>query len=161
MGCVHATGEGFLPRMVLIVLLVEAHDSTPALFFKNAVAKIAGEHVPHTEHKFEATVENDAQSNYGSSIQSYRHTTKQMYKGGRNPAFVKGVTQNDATGFQSKRGNVDVMVRVGCNDELAEPPTGAIDLVGSFNNQPRSTFALSRLSDSMSRSNFLHSWSFV
>ncbi|KAK8630880.1 hypothetical protein V6N13_079651 [Hibiscus sabdariffa] len=122
---------------------------------------IAGEHVPHTEHKFEATVENDAQSNYGSSIQSYRHTTKQMYKGGRNPAFVKGVTQNDATGFQSKRGNVDVMVRVGCNDELAEPPTGAIDLVGSFNNQPRSTFALSRLSDSMSRSNFLHSWSFV
>ncbi|KAK8500432.1 hypothetical protein V6N12_013956 [Hibiscus sabdariffa] len=61
---------------------------------------------------------------------------------------------------RKKRGNVYVMVRVGCNDELAEPPTGAIDLVGSFNNQPRGTFALSRLSDRTSRPDFLHSWSF-
>ncbi|GMI73674.1 hypothetical protein HRI_001036700 [Hibiscus trionum] len=65
-----------------------------------------------------------------------------------NPAFVKGMTQNDAAGVQSNRGNVDVMVRVGCNDELDEPPTGAVDLIGSFNNQPRGTFTLSYLSDS-------------
>ncbi|KAE8662437.1 hypothetical protein F3Y22_tig00113337pilonHSYRG00063 [Hibiscus syriacus] len=55
--------------------------------------------------------------------------------------------QNDAAGLQRNSGNVNVMVRVGCNDELDEPPTGAIDLIGSFNNQPRGTFALSHLSD--------------
>ncbi|GMJ00980.1 hypothetical protein HRI_003767200 [Hibiscus trionum] len=180
---------------------------------------LAGEHVPcslpATEHKFEATAENDPRSNqwsdYGSSIliRKYKEASDtqclsqlkcmngnlrdfdrgqqgNVVKLGQellqnegqveensnrlvkvkevvhcseafdlnaskleeNTAFVKGMTRNDAVGLQSKRGNLDVMVRVGCNEELDEPPTGAIDLIGSFDNQPTGTFPLSSLTDS-------------
>ncbi|KAE8660541.1 Two-component response regulator-like APRR9 [Hibiscus syriacus] len=173
---------------------------------------LPGEHVPHnlpaTEHKFEATAENDAESNqwsnYGSSIQKYNEANdtqcfsqpkrmngnlsdfgreqrgnvvklgqKSLQNEGQSeensnrlakevahcseacepnaskleekPSFVKGMIQNDAAELQSNSGNVNVMVRVGCNDELDEPPTGSVDLIGSFNNQPRGTLALSHL----------------
>ncbi|XWS46311.1 hypothetical protein CRYUN_Cryun14cG0054600 [Craigia yunnanensis] len=71
-----------------------------------------------------------------------------------NSAFVKGMIQDDAVGLQSDRGNVNVMIRVGCNDKLVEPSTGAIDLIGSFDNRPKGTFALSSLSDNANNFEF-------
>ncbi|XVF22277.1 hypothetical protein REPUB_Repub12eG0159500 [Reevesia pubescens] len=71
-----------------------------------------------------------------------------------NPAFVKGVTHDGAVGLQSNRGNANVMIRVGCNDDLVEPPTGAIDLIGSFDNRPKGNFALSSLSDAANKCEF-------
>ncbi|KAL4384630.1 hypothetical protein GQ457_15G020170 [Hibiscus cannabinus] len=183
---------------------------------------LAGEHVPRslpaTEPEFEVTAENDARSNYGSSIQIQKYDEasdtqclsqmkcmddnlirefgreqhENVVKLGQellqnegqaeeksnrlvevkevvhcreawepnaskleeNAAFVKGMTHNGAVRLQSNRGNVDVMVRVGCNDELDEPTTGAIDLIGSFNNQPKGTFALSSLTDSVEDAEF-------
>ncbi|KAK8636188.1 hypothetical protein V6N13_004894 [Hibiscus sabdariffa] len=181
---------------------------------------LASEHVPRslpaTEPEFEVTAENDARSNYGSSIQIQKYNEasdtqclsqmkcmvgnlrdfgreqhENVVKLGQdslqnegqaeeksnrlvkvkevvhcseacepneskleeNVSFVKGMTHNDAVRLQSNRGNVDVMVRVGCNDEL-EPTTGAIDLIGSFNNQPKGTFALSSLTDSADDAEF-------
>ncbi|XVE73624.1 hypothetical protein DITRI_Ditri11bG0133600 [Diplodiscus trichospermus] len=64
-----------------------------------------------------------------------------------NPAFFKGMTRDDAVGLQSNKGNANDMIRAGCNDESVEPPTGAIDLIGSFDNWPKVTFGLSSLSD--------------
>ncbi|KAK8570524.1 hypothetical protein V6N13_032141 [Hibiscus sabdariffa] len=183
---------------------------------------LAGEHVPRslpaTEPEFEVTAENDARSNFGSSIQIQKYNEasdtqclsqmkcmddnlirefgreqhENVVKLGQellqnegqaeeksnrlvevkevvhcreacepnaskleeNAAFVKGMTHNGAVRLQSNRGNVDVMVRVGCNDELDEPTTGAIDLIGSFNNQPKGTFALSSLTDSADDAEF-------
>ncbi|XP_022733460.1 two-component response regulator-like PRR95 isoform X2 [Durio zibethinus] len=71
-----------------------------------------------------------------------------------NSAFVKGMTRDDAVGLQSDRINVNVMIRVGCNDELAEPSTGAIDLIGLFDNRPKGTFVLSSLSDGANKFEF-------
>ncbi|GMI69539.1 hypothetical protein HRI_000623200 [Hibiscus trionum] len=66
-----------------------------------------------------------------------------------NSAFVKGTTHGGGGGGgkQSNRGNVNATIRVGCNDEMVKPPAGAIDLIGSFDNRPKGTFALSSSSD--------------
>ncbi|XVF33079.1 hypothetical protein REPUB_Repub17cG0137300 [Reevesia pubescens] len=64
-----------------------------------------------------------------------------------NPPFFEGMNYDGAVGLQSNRGNANVMIRVGCNDELVEPSTGAIDLIGSFDNRPKGTFAFSGLND--------------
>ncbi|KAL4368337.1 hypothetical protein GQ457_05G001150 [Hibiscus cannabinus] len=66
-----------------------------------------------------------------------------------NSAFIKGTTHGDGDGVgqQSNKGSANAMSRVGCNDELFKPPTGAIDLIGSFGNRPKGTFALSSSSD--------------
>ncbi|XP_017985434.1 PREDICTED: two-component response regulator-like APRR9 isoform X4 [Theobroma cacao] len=71
-----------------------------------------------------------------------------------NPASVKGMTHDTAVGLQSDRDNENVMIRVGCNDELVGPPTGAIDLIGSFDNRPKGTFGLSILSDGANKFEF-------
>ncbi|XP_021280349.1 two-component response regulator-like APRR3 isoform X7 [Herrania umbratica] len=71
-----------------------------------------------------------------------------------NPASVKGMTHDTAVRLQSDRENENVMIRVGCNDELVGPPTGAIDLIGSFDNQPKGTFGLSILSDGANKFEF-------
>ncbi|KAK8654448.1 hypothetical protein V6N13_128416 [Hibiscus sabdariffa] len=66
-----------------------------------------------------------------------------------NSAFIKGTTHGDGDGVgqQSNKGSANATSRVGCNDELVKPPTGAIDLIGSFGNRPKGTFALSSSSD--------------
>ncbi|XWS31974.1 hypothetical protein CRYUN_Cryun23aG0120800 [Craigia yunnanensis] len=71
-----------------------------------------------------------------------------------NPVFVKGMTHDGTVGLQSNRGEGNVMIRVSCNDKLVEPPTGAIDLIGSFDNRPKGTFALSSLSDGATKFEF-------
>ena len=68
--------------------------------------------------------------------------------------FVKEMTHDGTVGLQSNRGNANVVIRVSCNDELVEPPTGAIDLIGSFDNWPKGTFALSSLSDGANKFEF-------
>ncbi|OMO82360.1 hypothetical protein COLO4_23051 [Corchorus olitorius] len=63
-----------------------------------------------------------------------------------NHATIEGMTHDDAVGL-CDRGNGDIMIRVGRNDEFSEPPTGAIDLIGSFDNRPEGTFGLSSSAD--------------
>ncbi|KAK9013688.1 hypothetical protein V6N11_041688 [Hibiscus sabdariffa] len=64
-----------------------------------------------------------------------------------NSAFIKGTTHDGGVGQQSNRGNANATIEAGCNDELVKPPIGAIDLIGSFDNRPKGTFALSSASD--------------
>ncbi|XVE77340.1 hypothetical protein DITRI_Ditri13aG0054700 [Diplodiscus trichospermus] len=154
--------------------------------------------LPVTEHKAEATAENNAESNqssdYGSSTHKNREgSDTQGLSGAEQPEsvvkagqqslgndgqaeenssrivkvkevahcsedcesnaselenysdFVKGRTQDDVVGLQRDRGNANMMIRVGCNDELVEPSTRAIDLIGSFDDQSKGTFAHSSL----------------
>ncbi|KAK8974198.1 hypothetical protein V6N11_034569 [Hibiscus sabdariffa] len=73
-----------------------------------------------------------------------------------NSAFIKGTTHGDrhGVGQQSNKGSANATSRVGCNDELVKPPTGAIDLIGSFDNRPKGTFALSSSSDGTDKFEF-------
>ncbi|XVF80316.1 hypothetical protein PTKIN_Ptkin15bG0061100 [Pterospermum kingtungense] len=71
-----------------------------------------------------------------------------------NSAFAEGMTQDDSAGLQSDRGNENVVIKVCCNDELVEPSTGAIDLIGSFDKWPKGTFAISSLSDGTNKLEF-------
>lgn len=63
-----------------------------------------------------------------------------------NSAFVDEMAHN-VVGLQSDKRIAYVMIGVGCNDELRESSTGAIDLIDSFDKQPMATFAISSLSD--------------
>ncbi|XP_039051548.1 two-component response regulator-like APRR3 isoform X2 [Hibiscus syriacus] len=74
----------------------------------------------------------------------------------QNSAFMKGTTHGGCVGQQSNRGNTNSTRRVGCNNELVKPPTGAIDLIGSFDNQPKGTFALSSSSDGTDKFELSH-----
>lgn len=70
-----------------------------------------------------------------------------------NPAFVKKMTHDDV-GLQRDRGNVNVMIGVDCKGELVEPSTEAIDLIGSFDNQPKGNLLHSSLSHSANKFEF-------
>ncbi|KAE8671211.1 Pentatricopeptide repeat-containing protein [Hibiscus syriacus] len=71
-----------------------------------------------------------------------------------NPAYIKETTHGDGVGQQINRGNANATIRVGCNDELVKPISGAIDLIGSFNNLPKGTFACSSSSDGTGKYEF-------
>ncbi|KAE8723248.1 Two-component response regulator-like APRR9 [Hibiscus syriacus] len=71
-----------------------------------------------------------------------------------NPAFIKGTSHDGGVGLQINRGNSNSTIRVGCNDELVKPITGAIDLIGSFNNRPKGTFACSSSRDGTDKYEF-------
>ncbi|OMO64191.1 hypothetical protein CCACVL1_21964 [Corchorus capsularis] len=70
-----------------------------------------------------------------------------------NHATIEGMTHDDAVGL-CDRGNGDIIIRVGRNDDLSEPPTGAIDLIGSFDNRPEGTFRLSSSTDGPNKFEF-------
>ncbi|XVF72939.1 hypothetical protein PTKIN_Ptkin12aG0160900 [Pterospermum kingtungense] len=56
-----------------------------------------------------------------------------------SPAFVKRMTHDGDVGLQRDRGTVNVMIGVDCRDELVEPSSEAVDLIGSFDNQRKGT----------------------
>ncbi|GMI98952.1 hypothetical protein HRI_003564500 [Hibiscus trionum] len=64
-----------------------------------------------------------------------------------NSVFIKGTTHGGGVGQQSNRGSANATSRVGCNDGLVKPLTGAIDLIGSFDNRPKGAVAFSSSSD--------------
>ncbi|KAL1142672.1 hypothetical protein V6Z11_A11G111400 [Gossypium hirsutum] len=70
-----------------------------------------------------------------------------------NSAFVDEMAHN-VVGLQSDKRIAYVMIGVGCNDELRESSTGAIDLIDSFDKQPMDTFAISSLSDGANKLEF-------
>ncbi|KAA3475176.1 two-component response regulator-like APRR3 isoform X1 [Gossypium australe] len=70
-----------------------------------------------------------------------------------NSAFVDEMAHN-VVGLQSDKRIAYVMIGVGCNDELRESSTGAIDLIDSFDKQPMGTFAISSLSDGANKLEF-------
>ncbi|TYH43248.1 hypothetical protein ES332_D11G114800v1 [Gossypium tomentosum] len=70
-----------------------------------------------------------------------------------NSAFVDEMAHN-VVGLQSDKRIAYVMIGVGCNDELRESSTGAIDLIDSFDKQPMATFAISSLSDGANKLEF-------
>ncbi|XP_039001243.1 two-component response regulator-like APRR3 isoform X2 [Hibiscus syriacus] len=74
----------------------------------------------------------------------------------QNFALMKGTTHGGRVGQQSNQGNANASSRVGCNDELFKPPTGAIDLIGSFDNRPKGTCALSSTSDGTDKFELSH-----
>ncbi|KAE8699637.1 Two-component response regulator-like APRR5 [Hibiscus syriacus] len=59
-----------------------------------------------------------------------------------NSAFFEGIT-HDTVGLESEGGSGYFSARVGCNNKLMESPTGAIDLIASFDKHPRSNFSIS------------------
>ncbi|KAK8509716.1 hypothetical protein V6N11_058119 [Hibiscus sabdariffa] len=69
-------------------------------------------------------------------------------------AFIKGTTHDGGVGQESNRGNENATIEAGCNDELVKPPIGAIDLIGSFDNRPKGTFALPSASDGTDKFEF-------
>ncbi|KAL4376907.1 hypothetical protein GQ457_02G001570 [Hibiscus cannabinus] len=71
-----------------------------------------------------------------------------------NSAFIKGTTHDGGVGQESNRGNANATIEAGCNDELVKPPIGAIDLIGSFDNRPKGTFALPSASDGTDKFEF-------
>ncbi|MBA0877063.1 hypothetical protein Goshw_005335 [Gossypium schwendimanii] len=70
-----------------------------------------------------------------------------------NSAFVDEMAHN-VVGLQSDKRIAYVMIGVGCNDELRESSTGAIDLIDSFDKQPMGTFSISSLSDGANKLEF-------
>lgn len=70
-----------------------------------------------------------------------------------NSAFVDEMAHN-VVGLQGDKRIAYVMIGDGCNDELRESSTGAIDLIDSFDKQPMGTSAISSLSDGANKLEF-------
>lgn len=55
-------------------------------------------------------------------------------------ACAESITQNDCVRVES-RGNANIASKTdSCNNELVEPSSGAIDLIGTFDNHPKCTY---------------------
>ena len=63
-------------------------------------------------------------------------------------ACAKPMSQNEGAPAESNRGNANIASEIhGCNDELFEPSSGAIDLIGTFDNHNKCTAGNSSYTD--------------
>ncbi|KAL4652786.1 hypothetical protein ACB092_01G256700 [Castanea dentata] len=63
-------------------------------------------------------------------------------------ACAKPMSQNEGATAASKRGNANIASEIhGCNDELFEPSSGAIDLIGTFDNHNKCNAGNSNYTD--------------
>lgn len=63
-------------------------------------------------------------------------------------ACAESIAQNDGVRVESNGGNANIASKThNCNNELVEPSSGAIDLIGTFDNHPKCTYGNTSYND--------------
>ncbi|KAF5464550.1 hypothetical protein F2P56_014621 [Juglans regia] len=119
----------------------------------NLSNSVMGKHVGCAKLDKESVMpdsENGEKSNRsGSEVAPYREvcdSTALRFRG--DHACAESITHNEGVQEETNRGNAGIASKVhGRNDEVFEPSSGAIDLIGTFHNQPKCIYLNSNNKD--------------
>lgn len=120
----------------------------PFSTLKNVYKKYAPLELILTMGKYDKLLTAETSNRLGSEVVPFREADDSTAFRLKENACAKPMSQNEGAPAESNGGNANIASEIhGCNDELFEPSSGAIDLIGTFDNHNKCTAGNSNYTD--------------